>query len=387
MTAHIHLDVVGGVSGDMFLAAMLSAFPEHEAGLSEDLATAGLLEHVTLKRDTIKKSGFAATQVTFEITETAPATRHWRNIKGFIEACALSEETKRTAIEIFAQLAEAEAICHGVSVDDVHFHEVADWDSLADIIGAAALLTRIGTATWSCSSLPIGSGLVQSQHGKIPVPAPATAHLLKGFDCFDDGALGERITPTGAAILKFLNPAHQKSSGKLTRIGTGAGQKSFKNIPNILRVLVLESSDTIETTTDWVTQISFEIDDMTPEEIATSAEHIRAHQGVIDVGFTQGFGKKSRPNYGFRVLTTPDAGEDVATLCFNETSTIGLRIETVARRILSRQHGQSGNIAIKVVERPSGPSAKAESDDLAAFSGLEQRRALASNATKGDSDE
>ncbi|MCP1168447.1 LarC family nickel insertion protein, partial [Limimaricola sp. ASW11-118] len=199
MSRHMHIDALGGLSGDMFAAAMLSALPEAAERLRADLHDAGLDEHVALDIAEIRKSGFAATQLSFDIAAEAPPTHHWSDIRRMIEATALRAPVKQAAIAIFTGLAEAEAACHGIAVERVHFHEIADWDSIADIIAAASLIDSAGAASWSCSELPLGGGRVRTQHGLIPVPVPATAHLLTGFRFVDDGVAGERVTPTGAA--------------------------------------------------------------------------------------------------------------------------------------------------------------------------------------------
>ncbi|MBY6153807.1 LarC family nickel insertion protein [Vannielia litorea] len=382
MSRHVHIDAIGGLSGDMFAAAMLSAFPEARDTLIADLQDAGLSMHVTPRIDSIRKAGFAATQVVFDISSDAPPTHHWRDIRARLEGSELKPSVKATAIGIFTGLAEAEAASHGVPVDTVHFHEIADWDSLADIVAAASLIESAEAGSWSCSTLPLGRGRVDTQHGLIPVPAPATAHLLAGFCFVDDGVEGERITPTGAAILSFLAPTQNgpPPGMRLSGSGIGAGQRDLKGIPNVCRLLQFEPA---AGEVDMVGQISFEIDDMTPEELSVALDHIRSGEGVMDAGYTVGYGKKSRIRYNVTVLAQASQLDEVAQLCLVETSTIGLRIETVRRRVLKREAGQADGLRTKTVARPGASTTKVESDDLAAIPTLAARRKAATGATDG----
>ena len=379
MNRHIHLDVVGGISGDMFLSAMLSAFPEARAQILENLGVSGISECATLQINNVCKGGFAALQAKFDIVGNAKPTSHWADIRNLLSQSNLDTSVKERAIAIFQGLADAEASVHGVQPDQVHFHEVADWDSLADIVSAATLIEFVSANSWSVSALPLGRGLVDTAHGKIPVPAPATAELLRGFDFFDDGGTGERITPTGAAILHYVEPAGLSPQGtaKLVSIGVGAGQRDIRGIPNILRVLTFESA---QMAIDLVSRVSFELDDMTPEEICVALDHIRDDERVLDAGYVMGFGKKGRARFEVSILADPAGVEAVAELCFEETSTIGLRVEPISRRVLYRTQKKHNQLGVKIVNRPNSPTAKVESDDLAQYKTLRARRQLARKA-------
>ena len=282
---------------------------------------------------------------------------------------------KAVALSIFGALAAAEAACHGVDVEEVHFHEIADWDSLADIVAAASLVATSGAATWSVADLPIGSGRALTQHGPVPIPAPATARLLEGFAVFDDGVAGERVTPTGAAILRSLSPSQAaRPAGALLRTGVGAGTRDLPGVANICRLLVLE---TAAPHGDAVSEIAFEIDDMTPEEISVALDRIREGAGVVDAGYTLGYGKKGRARYAVTVLARAEAADGAADLCLAETSTLGVRIGRAARRVLARAPGEFEGVRTKTATRPAGRTAKAESDDLADVQTLKARRAVA----------
>jgi uncharacterized protein (DUF111 family) len=216
---------------------------------------------------------------------------------------------------------------------------------------------------WTVSPLPRGGGLVKTQHGLLPVPAPATAMILEGFAWRDDGIGGERVTPTGAAILKHLvTESLPGSGGRLTASGTGAGTRTLPGMPNILRALVFDNAQS--PTGDRVTVIAFEVDDMTGEEIGVAADRLRGDPGVLDLSIAQRWGKKGRPMQSFQIIARPDAAEAVVRRCFAETSTIGLRVSEEARIVLPRDAATVEGIGVKTVVRPGGVTRKAESDHL-----------------------
>jgi uncharacterized protein (TIGR00299 family) protein len=297
-----------------------------------------------------------------------------------IERAKLNPGTARQASAILGIIARAEATIHRVPVEEVHFHEIADWDSLLDVVAAGSLAAALDGAQWTVAPLPLGGGMVKTQHGLLPVPAPATAAILETFDWRDDGVTGERVTPTGAAILRHLAKPDRPASGRLVASGTGAGTRRLPGMPNVLRVLAFED-DGIEA--DRVTVIEFEIDDMTGEEIGTACELLRAQEGVLDVSLAHRFGKKGRPVVSLRLLAKPEAAEDVARACFAQTSTIGLRLSEARRLTLAREADDVDGVAVKRVQRPGGVTAKAESDALAGAT-LAERRAAKRRAEQGD---
>lgn len=298
-----------------------------------------------------------------------------------IEAARLSAGTAAEAVAILTIIARAEARIHRVSLDAVHFHEIADWDSLLDVVAAGSIAAALAGARWTVSPLPRGGGLVRTAHGLLPVPAPATTEILQGFAWRDDGISGERVTPTGAAIVNHLvRPGNPPVEGRLLASGTGAGTRTLPGMPNILRVLAFEPA--ISAATDTVTVIAFEVDDMTGEEIGVSADRLRGVAGVLDVSLTQRSGKKGRPMQSFAVLSRPEAASAVAERCFAETSTIGLRLHEERRIVLSRAASEVDGIGVKTVSRPDGMTAKAESDHLSGDS-LTARRAAKLRAEGG----
>ncbi len=383
---HIHLDPLGGTAGDMFAAAMLHAFPELYPVLCDDLKAAGLLEYVVMEVREVRVNGISAKEFHVRRHPAAQkrATGTYAGIRGMLSASHLSRPVLDCCLAIFDLLAEAEGRVHGVAPEAVHFHELADWDSLADITAAASLITHSAASSWSVAALPPGSGTVATSHGLMPVPAPATLELLKGFRLRpDDGIGGERVTPTGAAILRCLSGGKSSGipAGVLTHSGAGAGQKRFTEarLPNILRLLALDLADESHHTgqaeafgRDRIAQLSFEIDDMTPELLAIGLEKLRNCAGVRDVSYGIRHGKKGRSQFAVRVLAEPDYTESVARQCLLETSTIGLRVSSCERIVLERREhpGTNGKPSAKQTQRPDGrTTTKAEANDLAAIEG------------------
>ena len=374
---HIHLDPVGGVAGDMFIAAMLDAFPNLRGGMVSAIRAAGLPSEVHV--GVAEHCDHALTGLRFRVTEPREAgallgVHHhphtpFAEIRAHLEASALTSAVKDQAVGIFTVLAEAEARVHGKTVDTVTFHEIGEWDSIADIIGAAFIIDALAPATWSVSALPLGSGRVRSAHGLLPVPTPATALLLEGFEFVDDGLEGERVTPTGAAILRHLGcvQVRDRKSRKLLRTGIGFGTRTFPGISNVLRVLALEETRT-RSGGDEVAQILFEVDDQTPEDLAIAIDKLRAQPSVLDVLQTPAFGKKGRMTMHIQVLADPADLENVFDACFNETTTIGLRYQVLQRCKLSRSgttvEAGGRQVRVKVTERPRKKTAKVEADDL-----------------------
>jgi len=297
----------------------------------------------------------------------------------------LADGTAHHAGAILTILGQAEARIHDVPLDHVHFHEIADWDSLADVVAAGSIVAALGEALWSVSELPRGGGLVRTQHGMLPVPAPATAAILTGYAWRDDGVPGERVTPTGAAILRHVGAVLRVPGARLLAAsGTGAGTRDLPGLPNILRALIFEEN-TRESPRDRVAVVSFDIDDMTGEELADAAERIRQCPGVLDVSMSAAVGKKGRPLTWFRVMAHEDALDAVRLACLRQTSTLGLRWRIEERVVLAREERDSGaGPRVKAATRPDGNvTVKAESDDLRDARDLADRRKRQRDAEQG----
>ncbi|MEE7490731.1 LarC family nickel insertion protein [Methylobacterium oryzae] len=418
---HIHLDALGGVAGDMFAAALLDAFPEHQAGVSASIRAvdARIACAVRAHNDGILSGARFAVSAPGPEPRPAPLRhehpaphdhahghdhphthshdhshahdhghRPWSEIRAALGAADLAPAVRAHALGIFGHLADAEARVHGIAVEAVAFHEVGAFDSIADIVAAAHLIAALEVRSWSVSALPLGSGRVRTQHGPLFVPAPATTLLLDGFATLDDGIPGERVTPTGAAILRHLcgdDPGRGRPRGILGRTGIGFGTKVLPGLSNCLRALVLEEASP-GPGRRALTVIAFEVDDQSGEDLAMGLDRLRAEPGVVDVVQMPVIGKKGRMMARIQVLVRPECLEAAIAACFRETTTIGLRYHRVEGAVLERaaravEH-DGRSVRVKIVDRPGGRTAKAEADDARDRAGHAMRVALRREAER-----
>jgi len=382
---HIHLDALGGISGNMFLGAILDLWPQLAAQLPLQLERAGFAGKVALEVGAGADGALQGTLVQvrdLQAEATAPSLtskvaahphRYWRDIRALLAGSALEPTVKTHALGIFGCLASAEAKVHGTPVDEVEFHEVGAWDSIADIVCAASLIAASGASSWSVSSLPLGRGRVASAHGELPVPAPAVVSLLQGFSFHDDGREGERVTPTGAAILHYLraNQPRPATACLLRGSGQGFGTRRFAGLSNVLRALVFEAvQQSSNAEEEVIAELAFEIDDQNAEDLALALTALRRHPGVFDVLQYPVLGKKQRQGCSLRVLCSVAAEAEVRHLCFTETTTLGIRHQHVARSVLPRFSTRVAldgrEYRVKLARRPDGEfTAKLELEELA----------------------
>ncbi|MBI1944306.1 MAG: LarC family nickel insertion protein [Deltaproteobacteria bacterium] len=372
----------------MFAGAVLDAWPELGEGLVPALRSAGLCDDVTVRWQRVTDETLAGTRFLVDdprergravppsnlvLQPSAGAHAHvpYRDVRARIAASTLEQGVRERALDIFALLAGAEAAVHGIErVDDVELHEVGAQDAIADVVTAAWLVHHAGVASTSTSPVPLGSGRIEAAHGLLPIPAPAAAHLLRGFATFDDGRKGERVTPTGCAILKHLAPRPTAPPGVLGAAGIGWGSRRFPGLPNVLRVLELTVGDapTLEggALRERVVVLTCEIDDQTPEDLAVALDHLRAHEGVLDVSQSSAIGKKGRLAVAVQLLVRVGAEQAVARAVLSETTTLGVRLASAERLVLEREQILRDGVRAKRALRPDGSvSVKAESDDLA----------------------
>lgn len=395
----IYLDVIGGIAGDMFIAGVLDCFPELSDVVHTTLRKVLPQSIGELKVWREQRCGISGNRA--DLVYSASGQREMRvpdsRLKYIVKLIAdsdLTEKQKHIAITMFDFIGEAESLVHGVSMDKVHFHELADWDSLMDIVGSAVILDALSDYRWELSSLPMGNGMVKTEHGQMPVPAPATMILLQGFNLRQDAVSGERITPTGAAILKYLHASglltqveHGATGGTLKSVGYGHGTKKIEAIPNSLRLSCFEYKQNAQTIQVGV--IEFTVDDMTGEELGLSLDLLRAEKGVIDLYSSSCRGKKNRPVEHITILCEPKCLKSVEESCFKQTSTIGLRHRFEMRECLSRVERIYAGYSVKLsgfddeVSRSdlgdrqnSVVTSKMESDQLSGMSTLAERRAL-----------
>jgi len=309
------------------------------------------------------------------------------SIVAWLNGSPLDDLTRTHALGIFHALAEAEGAVHGIAPEEVEFHEVGAWDSIADIVSAAFLIGAIGARTWSVAPLPIGGGLVLSAHGVLPIPAPATAWLTRGMAMRNDGVPGERVTPTGAAVLHYLRAGHTPVAlatevMTLVSSGFGLGTRRLPDRANALRCLAFQKApmQSCPSPDVEVDCIAFDVDDQSPEDLAVGLNHLRGEPGVLQVTQQAAFGKKGRMVAKIEIVASVDRTDAVVEKCFAETTTIGLRISRARRRVLPRTivaPSRGGLVSAKIVRRNATSSAKAEMDEIAANAvGYEQRQDL-----------
>ena len=403
---HVHLDVIGGISGDMFCAALLDAFPELQDDLTAFIqqltaTTPYKISCVVAKQHDISGKRFLVMKDNAVVddknhivftplkttTSAAMKPQHgehahysWTAIKAKIARIADSE-IRDAVLHIYQALVDAESAVHGVDQQNIHLHEVGAEDALIDMASAAFLVLRSSVRSWSFSPLPWGNGTIRCAHGFLPVPAPATVKILQGFAWKHDDEVGERITPTGAAILAWL--AQWKTSGprgQLVADGYGCGKRQFANTPNILRACVFRSvaENKPDDTRDSVDVVQFDIDDMTPEMLAIAQQRLRDHHAVLDLSSYSISGKKGRLMVRTEILCSSAARDAVCQAVFMLTSTLGVRYWPCERQKLVRRHVQTDwqeqQWPVKVAIRPDNSvTAKLEADAVAAEAGNYQQ--------------
>lgn len=357
-------DLIGGVSGDMFVAALL------DLGLSLNRLRGELKKIPTLQFDisSRKKTIHSLRASQFQvICPKHEAPRSWKQIRDLIKRSKLDAAVKSTSSEIFAALAAAEAKIHGVPIDEVHFHEVGATDSIVDIVAAVLGVRELGIESFYFSVIPLGRGLVSSMHGALPAPGPATLELLRGLPVVGIDIDTETVTPTGAAIVRTLGKqfAHQPAM-TIEKIGYGTGKKEFAERPNLFRIILgrVDSSAALEE----MLVIETNIDDMNPQLFDHVMDRLFA-AGARDVFLAPIQMKKNRPATLLSVIAEPRDRQKLSEIIFKETSTLGLRYYPVSRMILKRETKKVttrfGEITVKIIEQLDGTRRAApEYDDL-----------------------
>lgn len=401
MARVLYLDCFSGISGDMLLGALV------DAGLPFDALRGALgslaLDGVDIAVERVRRAGIAATKFrvvvggqanAFPTHHPQPADpeerrsreapdeehpprhdhrRHDRDhnhdhrdrphhqhrhhtlteIEVLIEGSALSRAGKDRARKLFRRLAEAEAAIHGVSVEEVHLHEVGALDSIVDIVGAVFALEYFAADRVLASPLNVGHGTVVCDHGTFPVPAPATLRLLEGVPVYDSGPPGERVTPTGALLVtEYASAFGPLPAMRVERVGYGAGDREVRELPNVLRVLVGRTDD--GGVMERVTVVEFEVDDMNPQIFGVLMDRLY-EAGALEVFYAPVQMKKNRPGVLVTVIVPPERRESVSEIVFRETTTLGVRFSEVMRERLDRDvrtvTTAVGPIRIKVARR------------------------------------
>jgi uncharacterized protein (TIGR00299 family) protein len=328
-----YFDCFSGISGDMTLGALV------DAGVSIDALRAELaklnISGYSLSSEKVKRAGFSATKVHVILDDREQPARHLSDIRKIIEASTLASSIKQKSVLIFERLARAEAVVHGTTPEQVHFLEVGAVDAIVDIVGSVIGFEMLGITTTTASPVNLGSGTIRTAHGILPVPAPATAELLKGIPSYGSSVAFELTTPTGAVILSSLassfGPMPQM---RVARVAYGAGGKDLDGRPNVLRLMLGEPAADYDEDTSIV--IETNIDDMNPQVYDYLIEKLM-EQGAQDAYLTPIIMKKGRPAILLSVLTDRSKTDVMLDTIFRETTSIGVRIQEVGRKKLTRK--------------------------------------------------
>jgi hypothetical protein len=352
-----YLDCSSGISGDMFLAALI------DAGVPVDRLFGELkklpLGFYEFHRTRAMRGGLVGTRVDIRVPGEQPH-RHLADIQAMLEKASLPEHAAANALKVFNRLAEVEGKLHNVAPREIHFHEVGAVDSILDIAGTCVGLELLEITDLVCSPLNVGGGHVEAAHGSLPVPSPATAELLKDIPIYSSGVEGELVTPTGAALVSTLASAFGPVPAmKVERIGYGAGEKDFTGHPNIARLFIGEPVEAITGKPglpgdEVVSVIEANVDDMSPQLYGYFLEQALA-AGALDVTCSSAQMKKNRPGLTITILCECEKSEALSQLLFVETTTIGVRIHEARRKVLERQQvtveTEYGAVQVKLARR------------------------------------
>ena len=360
-----YFDCIAGASGDMLLGALVDAGLKVER-LQEKLKALHLEGEFELNAQKVNKNGFGATKVDIVVHEKFEPGhgRHLAEIEALIRKGSLAETIQKQALGMFKRLAEVEAGIHGKAVAEVHLHELGGVDTIVDVVGSLLGLEALDVEEVYSSPLPLGRGFVNGAHGLIPLPAPATVALLNGIPVRGSELEMELVTPTGALLLSTLCKAFGPIPAmRLSGAGYGAGGRDLP-IPNVIRVLIGEKSESAEQgiLSETLMMLETNIDDNSAEVNGYVMEHLFA-AGALDVFFTPIYMKKNRPATLLSILCLPADAEKMERMLFSETSTLGVRRQPLERRCLERTSETVdttyGPIAVKVARLPDGSTKRA----------------------------
>lgn len=367
----LYLDCFAGIAGDMLLGALI------DAGVEADAVRGGLsrlpITGWELRAEKTHRKGISGTKLSVVPQEGADLPDHlgYHELAEAIETGGLSDTATARALSVLRAITEAEASVHGMPVEEVHFHEVGGIDTLVDVAGAAVALELLGVERIVSAPIPLSHGFIDCAHGRLPVPPPAVTELVKGVPTVPLDIDGETVTPTGAALAVTLADAFGPSPPMTVEaVGYGAGTSEWPDVPNVLRVLVGETSEQAAPEAREVVLLEANIDDMPAEHFSLALERC-FEAGALDVWLTPIQMKKNRPATMLSALASPEASAAVAEAIFENTTTFGIRRATMSRMCLPRRHETVetlyGEVRVKVATRPGGGETVApEHDDCLA---------------------
>jgi len=371
------VDAFSGVSGDMLVGALADAGADREA-ISRALHSFAIGASIAWER--VHRRGIAATKFRVGVTDSSKH-RHLSGILKMIHAADLPSAVKANAERVFNVLGEAEAAVHGIELQKVHFHEVGAVDSICDIVGICLALDLLAVDRIYSSPVNVGSGTASTEHGILPVPAPATALLLRNKPVYSRGPAVELTTPTGAAVLAALAVDFGAMPAmRIASIGYGAGERDFQEHANVVRVMIGEPSGARESAT--VSVIEANIDDASPQIIGYTMERL-LEAGALDAIVIPAQMKKGRPGVLVQVIAAPEKRDDLIAVLLRETTSLGVRFYTAERRVQAREWVEvqtaHGIIRVKAGENGFAPEYE-DARRIAAASGLPLKQVLAEAA-------
>ena len=346
-----YLDCVGGLAGDMLIAALLDAgAPEQPLRELPERLGLGAVE---LRLERVQRQGIGAFQLNVEADpDSRQPHRSWRSIRQQLDAAELDGRVRSRATAVFGRLAEVEGGIHGVPPAEIHFHELGSIDTLIDIVGAVTLLEELRVQRLVCSPLPLGRGVIRSAHGMLPLPAPATVALLVGAPVFGVELEAELVTPTGAALASTLadgwGPIPEMT---VEQVGYGAGTADLDEWPDVVRVILGNEAGGQLSATHEVSLLETNLDDLSPELIPDAIERCFA-VGALDVWTAPAVMKKGRPGFVLSALTRPDSEPAVARAILEQTTALGVRVARLRRYELEREERtvklEAGEVRVKL---------------------------------------
>lgn len=350
----LHLDCFSGVSGNMLLGSLLNL------GVPAKVVRSALeslgIEDLRMNVSSVTRGPISAAYVSFAGPARSPVERGFASIRALLEPGSADDPVRARALRVFTRLAEAEGRVHGIAPEEVHFHEVGALDAIGDIVGVCAALEHLGASRISASPLPLGQGTVETRHGRLPLPAPATLELLGGIPTYPADVAWETVTPTGAALVaEWVDAFGPMPPLVPRRQGFGAGEDRAGPLPNVLRGVLGSSSPVLEG--DVVTVLETNLDDTNPEQLPYLIEELMA-DGALDVSLSPLSMKKGRPGQLLRVIAQPADRDRLAQRILLESSATGVRLQDMPRLKLARRAAQVdtpfGRIDVKVMQLPDG---------------------------------